>query len=54
MSYARISLCIEQQLLLSSSSSAAALFITFMLGIDNYIPETNHVSRVYVFIAILL
>jgi hypothetical protein len=29
------------------------LFITFILGIYNYIPETNHVSRVYNAAAIL-
>ena len=29
------------------------IIITFMEGISNYIPETNHVSRVYSFAAIL-
>jgi hypothetical protein len=29
------------------------LFITFMQGIYNYVPETNNVSRVYSFAAIL-
>ena len=29
------------------------LFITFMQGISNYIPETNHVSRVYSVAAVL-
>ena len=29
------------------------LAITFMHGIYNYIPETNHVSRVYSFVAVL-
>jgi hypothetical protein len=29
------------------------LFIAFMPGIYNYIPETNHVGRVYSFAAIL-
>jgi len=29
------------------------LFITFMQGIYNYIPETNHVTRLYSFAAIL-
>jgi hypothetical protein len=27
--------------------------ITFMQGIYNYIPETNHVSRVYLVVAVL-
>jgi len=30
------------------------LVITFMHGIYNYIPETNHVSRVYSVAAVLL
>jgi len=29
------------------------LVITFIQGIYNYIPETNHVSRVYSFAAVL-
>ena len=37
----------------SSSSSIIILVITFMQGIYNYIPETNHVSRVYSVAAIL-
>jgi hypothetical protein len=29
------------------------ILITFMQGIYNYIPETNHVSRVYIVAAVL-
>ena len=29
------------------------LFITFMQGIYNYVPETNHVSKVYSVAAVL-
>jgi hypothetical protein len=29
------------------------IIISFMWGIYNYVPETNHVSRAYIFAAVL-
>jgi hypothetical protein len=39
--------------LLSPRRRIIILVITFMQGIYNYIPETNHVSRVYSVAAVL-
>ena len=40
-------------LLLFSSSLSSSLVVTFLPDINNYIPETNHVSRICGFAAIL-
>jgi hypothetical protein len=39
--------------LLLSSSSSSSFFNTFMQGIYNYIPDTNHVCRVHSVTAVL-